>query len=213
MGASGSLLIATTVFRAPFHGRPGAESLSGNADRDVDLRRNRLARAADLTIHRQPAGVADGPGSGKLGAESLGQRFDDRDVFLLLDPAADGDDDVGGGQIDGACCFPERGLGHLPRRRGRWRECFYLGEPSARHAPAWIEIKCGPSPTRRTSALNLPWNIWRTNTGGRRRSRRRSGSVQSGRPAWEHSRGSDRCARKTTSVGFTFRTNSSTAAA
>ena len=42
---------------------------AGDAERDVELRRHRLTRAADLPLHRQPAVVADRPRRGQLGAE------------------------------------------------------------------------------------------------------------------------------------------------
>ena len=68
---------------------------AGDAERDVELRRDRLARAADLALHRQPAGVADRPRRGELGAERLGELLRDRHVFLSLDAAADRDDALG----------------------------------------------------------------------------------------------------------------------
>ena len=49
-----------------------------DAERDVQLRRHRLARAADLALHRQPAVVADRPRRRELGAERLGELLGDR---------------------------------------------------------------------------------------------------------------------------------------
>src|SRR6266568_4381998 len=42
---------------------------AGDAERDIQLRRDRLPRAADLPLHGQPSGVADRPRRRELGAE------------------------------------------------------------------------------------------------------------------------------------------------
>src|SRR3972149_2618350 len=54
---------------------------AADAERQVELRRDGLAGAADLAIHRQPAFVADGAGSGQLAAEEPGQFLRPRDIF------------------------------------------------------------------------------------------------------------------------------------
>src|SRR3954454_20373591 len=51
-------------------------------ERDVELRRDGLPGAADLAIHRQPAGVADRPGRGDLRAHRLGQLLRQLQVLL-----------------------------------------------------------------------------------------------------------------------------------
>ena len=91
---------------------------AGDAERDIELRRHGLARTADLAIHRQPAGVADRPRRGDLGARAPGELLREREVLLPFDPAADGDDALGLRQIDGLLRFLERRLRLLPDRRG-----------------------------------------------------------------------------------------------
>ena len=46
---------------------------AGDAEREVQLRRDGLPGAADLPLHRQPAGVADRPRRRELGAERVGE--------------------------------------------------------------------------------------------------------------------------------------------
>ena len=67
---------------------------AGDADGDVDLGRDGLAGTADLPLHGEPAVVADGTGGRQFRAEGFGEFLDDRDVVLLLDAAAHGDDDA-----------------------------------------------------------------------------------------------------------------------
>ncbi|OLD20931.1 MAG: hypothetical protein AUJ01_03255 [Acidobacteria bacterium 13_1_40CM_3_65_5] len=90
---------------------------AGNAECDVQLRRDRLSRAADLTLHRQPPGVADRTRCGDLGAECLGQFLRDLDVGLLLDAAADRHDALGLREIHRLLRLLERRLGRLADRR------------------------------------------------------------------------------------------------
>src|SRR3954471_16930069 len=65
---------------------------AGDAKRDVQLRRDGLARAADLPIHRQPAGITDRTRGGNLGAERLGKVLGNLEMFLPLDASTDGND-------------------------------------------------------------------------------------------------------------------------
>ena len=90
---------------------------AGDAEREVQLRRDRLAGAADLPLHRQPAGVADRARRRELGAERLGELLRDGDVLLLLDAAADRDDALGLRQIDRLLRFLERRFRLLTDRR------------------------------------------------------------------------------------------------
>ncbi len=81
---------------------------AGDADGQVHLGGDGLAGAADLALHGEPTGIADGPRSRQLRAEDIGQLLDDGDVVGFLDAAADGDDDLGGGQVDGALRLAEQ---------------------------------------------------------------------------------------------------------
>src|SRR5260370_40281213 len=84
--------------------------LDGAADADGQVKfwRNRLAGAADLAVHGQPAGIAYGTRRGNLAAQRVGQRLGQLDVLLLLDAAAHGDNNLGLGKIDGLFGFLER---------------------------------------------------------------------------------------------------------
>src|SRR5215217_5041449 len=73
---------------------------TGNAERDIELWRNGLPRAADLTRHRQPAVVADRPRRRQFGAHRLGEPFGNRQVLLTLDAAANRDDPFGLAEVD-----------------------------------------------------------------------------------------------------------------
>ena len=156
-----------------------------DAERDIQLGRDGLARAANLALHRQPAVVADRPRRGELGAKRLGELLGDRDVLLRLDAAAHRDDALGLRQIDGLLGFLERRFGLLAqlrlvdvhRRGGHAAGAMPFFAASARNAPIWIVTKCGAGPCGATSAVSLPWNIGRANVGAaagllRRRSRR-----------------------------------------
>src|SRR5262249_49822110 len=61
----------------------------GDAERHVELRRDGLPGAADLSIHRQPAGVADRTRRRDLGAHRLGEPLRELGVRLSLVPPAD----------------------------------------------------------------------------------------------------------------------------
>ena len=115
---------------------------AGDAEREIELRRDRLSRAADLPIHRQPARIADRTRRRDLGAERLGQLLRERDVLFALDAAADGDDALGLREVDGLLRFLERRFGLLTdvgaRRASRRRR-----EPARRRLRA--------SPDRRGS--------------------------------------------------------------
>src|SRR5271170_4231222 len=102
---------------------------SAYAERDVEFRCDRLAGAADLAIEREPAVVADGARGSNFSAKRLGERLGDGEVFLLLDAASDGDDDLSLAKIDGLLGFLEdfvrrdsrRGLGNRCRNVLNWR--------------------------------------------------------------------------------------------
>src|SRR5439155_11507037 len=81
-----------------------------DAEREIELRRDGLAGAADLALHRQPSGVADGARRRDLGAERLRELLGDGDVRLLLDPAAHRHDPLGLRQIDRLLRLLERRL-------------------------------------------------------------------------------------------------------
>ena len=73
---------------------------AGDADRDVELGRDDLARAADLILVRQPARVDDRARRAHLRAERLDERLQHRlEVLGLLQAPAAGDDDLGLGQV------------------------------------------------------------------------------------------------------------------
>ena len=74
---------------------------AGDAERDIELRRNGLPRAAHLPLHRQPSGVADRPRRGNFGAQRRGKLLSDPEIRLVLDAAADRDDPFGLRQIHG----------------------------------------------------------------------------------------------------------------
>ncbi len=80
---------------------------AADAEREIKLGRDRLARRADLAVHGEPAGVADGARGRQFAAERLGELLGHLDVFLLFDAAADGDDDFGLREIDGLLGFLE----------------------------------------------------------------------------------------------------------
>src|SRR5262245_1004791 len=86
---------------------------AGDAEREIKLGRDGLPRAADLTLHRQPAGVAYRARCRDLGADRAGELLGHVDVRLLLDPAADGHDPLGLREIDGLLRLLERRLGLL----------------------------------------------------------------------------------------------------
>src|SRR6185503_19867439 len=73
---------------------------AGDAQRDVELGRHGLPGAADLPVHRQPAGVADRARGGQLGPHRLRELLRQLQVFLPLDAAADRDDALGLRQVD-----------------------------------------------------------------------------------------------------------------
>ncbi len=81
--------------------------------RDVEPRRHGLARAANLPVHGQPAGVTDRPGRRDLGAKALGERARKLQVLRPFDAASDRHDAVGLRQVDGLPGFANRGLGML----------------------------------------------------------------------------------------------------
>src|SRR5262245_36552811 len=83
---------------------------AGDTERDVELGRHGLARAADLPLHRQPARIADRTRRGQLGAERLGQLLRHRQVLLPLDAAADRDNPLGLREIDRLLRFLKRRL-------------------------------------------------------------------------------------------------------
>src|SRR3954468_21816255 len=86
---------------------------AGDAERDVELGRHGLPRAADLAIHRQPAGVADRTRGRDLGAHRLRELLRELQVLLPLDAAPNRDDAFGLREIDRLLRFLERRFGLL----------------------------------------------------------------------------------------------------
>src|SRR5947199_3275042 len=54
------------------------------AEREIQLRRNGLAGAADLALHREPTFIADGARCGDFAAKRFRERLGLRDVFRSL---------------------------------------------------------------------------------------------------------------------------------
>src|SRR3954452_24949522 len=95
---------------------------AGDARREVQLRRDGLARLADLRRVRVRAGVDDraGRGDGAVAAERLGQLLELVEALGLAEPATAGDEDVGVLDVDvGAALLAA--LEHLGLGRP-WRE-------------------------------------------------------------------------------------------
>src|SRR5581483_2546027 len=71
-----------------------AEVLEGAADAEseIDLRLDGLSRGANLARLVEPFRVDDGARAGECGAHRFAQLFDERQVFLVADAAADGDE-------------------------------------------------------------------------------------------------------------------------
>src|SRR5580698_10006215 len=78
---------------------------AADAEREIELGGNRLARRTDLAVHREPAGVADRARSSEIAAEGLRELLGQFDVFLLLDAATYGDNDFSLREIDGLLGF------------------------------------------------------------------------------------------------------------
>ena len=93
MSASLSLLIATIVLRAGDAGQVLAGA--GDADRDVEVRRDHLAGEADLQRHRHPAQVDDGAAGADGAAQHARQLSQRLEAFGAAEAAAAGDDDLG----------------------------------------------------------------------------------------------------------------------
>src|SRR3954451_834092 len=75
---------------------------AGDAHRDVQLRRHRLAGLADLERVRVEAGVHRGARGTDRAAERVGQRLDDREVLRAGHTPSAGDDDRRLGQLGAA---------------------------------------------------------------------------------------------------------------
>src|SRR4051794_30701118 len=67
---------------------------AADAERDVELRRNDLARLSDLRAVRVPARVDDGASRADRTAERTRELLGEREVLGRAEPAAAGDDDV-----------------------------------------------------------------------------------------------------------------------
>jgi hypothetical protein len=72
--------------------------IAPDADRDVELRADRLARLPDLVAVRPPAGIDHRARRTDGAADRVGQRLDEREVLGGLEPAATAHDDLGLGQ-------------------------------------------------------------------------------------------------------------------
>src|SRR3954467_7080076 len=86
---------------------------AGDAEREIELGRHGLPRAADLAIHRQPAGVADRTRGRDLGAHRLRELLRELQVLLTLDAAPNRGDAFGLREIDRLLRFFERRFGLL----------------------------------------------------------------------------------------------------
>src|SRR3954470_658009 len=75
---------------------------TGDADGDVELRRDGLAGLPHLEAVGIEAGVHRRPGGADGGTEGVGQRLDDREVLGAGDTATAGDDDRGLGELGAA---------------------------------------------------------------------------------------------------------------
>ncbi len=84
--------------------------LDGSADsqREIQFRRDRLAGAADLAVHGQPAFIADRTRSRQFAAEQFGQFFRQRNIFRRLDAASDGHQDRRLRKVHGLLGFAEQ---------------------------------------------------------------------------------------------------------
>src|SRR5262245_12829784 len=87
-----------------------------DAERNVQLRSDRLARAADLAFHRQPPVVADRTGRGDLGAHGAGQLLHQGEMVLRPDAPSYSNSPFGLTEIPRLFGFLERRLRLLPDR-------------------------------------------------------------------------------------------------
>src|SRR5262249_8991977 len=78
---------------------------AGNAEGEIEFRRDGLAGAAYLALHGEPSLVADRTGCRDFRAEGFGDGFGLRDVFRRLDATTDGHDERSLGEIDGGFGF------------------------------------------------------------------------------------------------------------
>src|SRR4051794_17720777 len=93
---------------------------AGDADRDIDFRRDDLAGLADLIIVRDIAGIDCRTRSADAGAELVGERLDQAvEVLAILESPTTRDDDLGRGQLG------TLRLGYL--RTGEGRETLVAG--------------------------------------------------------------------------------------
>src|SRR5205814_3162788 len=67
---------------------------AGDANRDVELWCDCLARRSDLTIDRQPFSVADWARRREIAAQGFGEFLSQSEIVFALNPSTDGDDDV-----------------------------------------------------------------------------------------------------------------------
>src|SRR5712664_2936767 len=72
---------------------------AANAQRQIKFRSYRLAGAADLALHREPAFIANRARGGDLAAKSFRERFGLRNIFGGFDAATDGHDERRLGQV------------------------------------------------------------------------------------------------------------------
>ena len=143
---------------------------AGDADRDVQLRRDGLAGAADLALHGQPPRIADGTRRRELRAERRRELLRRARSLLALDPAADRHDALRLRQVDRSLRLLKRRVRLLP---DRGRIDGRLDHPHGRRAAPGRLVRAkradlkltrhGVSPSGTTSAASLPWNIGRVN--------------------------------------------------
>ena len=67
---------------------------AGNPEGDIQLWRDCLSRLSDLTIDREPFGVADGTRCRQIATQNFGELLGQSDIVFTLDAAADSNDDI-----------------------------------------------------------------------------------------------------------------------
>src|SRR6185437_6035377 len=82
-----------------------------NPERNVKLGRDGLSRRSNLTINRQPLGVANRPGRSEISTERFRKLLRQHEIVFTLDPAPNRDDHFSLCEIDSLLRFLERRLG------------------------------------------------------------------------------------------------------
>ncbi len=90
---------------------------AGDPECEVELRRHRLSRTADLAIHRKPSGVANRTRCRQFRAKRIGQLPGDRQAILILDTAANRNNSLRVHEIHGSAAFAHGKLWPCPDGR------------------------------------------------------------------------------------------------